>query len=293
MTNYESGAGPGPGERYGPGAPTSVDPTAPLPPTPVPPVPPEPLPPVSPVGSTEEPDDGSDGGTRQKAREVGGQAAQAGGEVAATAKEKARDVAGEAGQQAREVASEAGQRARDLVEQARGQVRSQANSQRDRVASSLRSLGDELEAMATKGDQAGPATELAREASDRTRALASYLEQREPGDLINEVRDFARRRPGVFLLGAVAAGVVAGRLTRGIAAASGGSSDRSTGDLYRQRGGERTFVEPDVSYGQGAAIAAEPLTGSPTTTGQPADEGAWPTPAPQSDPPRPGSTQSW
>ena len=273
MTNYESGAGPGPGERYGPGAPTGVDPTAPLPP-----VPPDP-PPVSPASeSRPASDEGSDGGARQKAREVGGQAAQAGGEVATTAKEKARDVAGEAGHQAREVASEAGQRARELVDQARSQVRSQANTQRDRVTSSLRSLSDELEAMATKGDQSGPATELAREASDRTRAVAMYLERHEPGELVEEVRDLARRRPGLFLFGAAVAGVVVGRLTRAIAAASG-SGERSTGS---ELGGERDYDRP-----------LQP--GSPTTTGRPADEGTWPTPPPppaSTDPTRPG-TQSW
>jgi hypothetical protein len=42
--------------------------------------------------------------------------------------------------------------------------------------------------------------------------------------VLQAVRDFARRRPGVFLAGAVAAGLAAGRLTRGMtdAAHSGG-----------------------------------------------------------------------
>jgi hypothetical protein len=42
--------------------------------------------------------------------------------------------------------------------------------------------------------------------------------------VLQAVRDFARRRPGVFLAGAVAAGLAAGRLTRGMtdAARSGG-----------------------------------------------------------------------
>ncbi|HKC26518.1 MAG TPA: hypothetical protein VKB75_00770, partial [Jatrophihabitans sp.] len=40
-----------------------------------------------------------------------------------------------------------------------------------------------------------------------------------PGDLVDELRRFARRRPGAFLMGALAAGVVAGRLGRGVVAA--------------------------------------------------------------------------
>jgi hypothetical protein len=51
------------------------------------------------------------------------------------------------------------------------------------------------------------------------------LEQREPGDLVAEVRRFAQRRPGAFLVGALLAGVAAGRLTRGVIAASSDKSD--------------------------------------------------------------------
>jgi hypothetical protein len=61
--------------------------------------------------------------------------------------------------------------------------------------------------------------------------MADWLEQREPGDLLDEVRRFARRRPGAFVLGALVAGVVAGRMTRGIVAAR---SDESDGDQSPQ-----------------------------------------------------------
>src|SRR5436190_1399811 len=68
------------------------------------------------------------------------------------------------------------------------------------------------------------ATEVAQQAAERIHGVASWLEQREPADVLQAVRDFARRRPGVFLAGAVAAGLAAGRLTRGMtdAARSGG-----------------------------------------------------------------------
>jgi hypothetical protein len=53
---------------------------------------------------------------------------------------------------------------------------------------------------------------------------------------VDEVQSFARRRPGVFLALAAAAGLVAGRLTRGIKAASSdgpapaGDADTAYGD---------------------------------------------------------------
>jgi hypothetical protein len=42
------------------------------------------------------------------------------------------------------------------------------------------------------------------------------------------VQNFARRRPGVFLLGCATAGFVTGRLLRGGAASSGGSNGGTT-----------------------------------------------------------------
>ncbi|TLM80215.1 hypothetical protein FDW83_19020, partial [Pseudarthrobacter sp. NamE2] len=49
-------------------------------------------------------------------------------------------------------------------------------------------------------------------------SVASWLENKQPGDLLNEVQRFARNRPGTFLLLAAGAGVLAGRLTRGLTA---------------------------------------------------------------------------
>lgn len=137
-------------------------------------------------------------------------AADQGRRVAGTAKEETQNVAGTAAEQARSVMG-------DTVRQVSDQVNDQASTQRDRLSQTLRSLGDDLEQMASQGPGSGMATDLAREVSDRARALGSHLEGREPGQLLDEARDFARRRPGTFLLGALAAGVVAGRLFRATA----------------------------------------------------------------------------
>jgi hypothetical protein len=89
--------------------------------------------------------------------------------------------------------------------------------------------------------------------------LAGWLEQREPGELLDEVRALARRKPGTFLLGALAAGVVAGRLTRGAVDATrsdtgdGAAADVSTTPTYDSMVGQETTVLPqerlDVSVG--------------------------------------------
>ena len=47
---------------------------------------------------------------------------------------------------------------------------------------------------------------------------AGWLENRDPGSLVTELKQFARQRPGTFLAAAAAIGVVGGRLSRGLVA---------------------------------------------------------------------------
>jgi hypothetical protein len=72
--------------------------------------------------------------------------------------------------------------------------------------------------------------DLARQAADKAHAFAGWLDQRDPGSLLEEIRQLARRKPGTFLLGAALAGVAAGRLTRGaVDANSSATSPDGTG----------------------------------------------------------------
>lgn len=158
--------------------------------------------------------DESTGSAQQKATQVAQAAKDSGSEVAQTAVEQAKTVVGETGQQAR-----------DLIGEARGQLREQAGSQQQKAAGGLRALVEELHQMTEKGGQSGPATQIAHQVANRVGQAADWLEQREPGDLLEEVRRLGRRRPGAFLAGAALLGVVAGRLTRGVTAAA--SSDDS------------------------------------------------------------------
>jgi uncharacterized protein YjbJ (UPF0337 family) len=157
-------------------------------------------------------------------------------EVKGTVAEQTGQVAGTARDQAMQVASEATDRARDLAAEARTQLHQQTDTQRERLAGTLHELGDELRSMADQGNGSGIGTELARQAGGRVHGLGDYVEQHRPGDLLEDVRAFARRRPGTFLLAAAAAGVLAGRLTRGATAAAtssgGDASDGASGYGY-------------------------------------------------------------
>jgi ElaB/YqjD/DUF883 family membrane-anchored ribosome-binding protein len=144
--------------------------------------------------------------------------------VTSDAKQSGRQVADTAVSEAKDVVAEARSQISTLLEQLRDEVNQQASGQSDRAVKGLRSLGDELKQMATTSQQSGIATGLAGQAGDRVQSVAGWLEQRQPGEVLDDVRDFARRRPGTFLAAAAAIGLIGGRLTRGLTA----SSDSST-----------------------------------------------------------------
>jgi hypothetical protein len=154
-------------------------------------------------------------GVQDRASEVAGTAREQASEVAGTAKEQAASVASTAGEQARVVVTDAKQQARRLVDDGRRQVREQAGQQTARAASSLRGLGDQLQRMASgQGSPEGPAADIARQAAGTVQRLADSLQNRSPEQLLADTRRFARQRPGVFVLGALGAGFLAGRLLR-------------------------------------------------------------------------------
>ena len=203
--------------------------------------------------------------------------------TASTAADEGRHVAGVAKEQAATVASEAADQARSVVSDAVGQVSStlkeQTGTQRDRLVETLSTFGDDLSSMADQGSP-GLATDVARQVADKARSLTSQLE-REPQELLEDVRRFARERPGTFLLGALAAGVVAGRLLRGagdgIAGAAATQSGTGTSNGTGTAGyGTTSFASAtttDAGFGLG-----EP-TNSPTmgvtTHGQPTQEATY------------------
>ena len=131
-------------------------------------------------------------------------------------KDRAGNVASTAGEQARNVAGEAKTQARNLMSETQDQVRVQASEQKNKAAGGLRDISVQLRSMAdgTATGQQTMVTDWARQASNKVQELAGWLETHEPGDLVAEVRTLARRKPGTFLIGAAAAGVIAGRLTR-------------------------------------------------------------------------------
>jgi hypothetical protein len=198
---------------------------------------------------------GGGGATAQ--RPASDVARDAAADVGNSAREAGSHVAQNATDQARQVIAETGRQARDLLGEAKGQVREQASTQQHQAARQLRAVADELSEMAAKGGQSGLATQVAQEAAERVRGVASWLDQREPGDLLDGVREFARRHPGTFLVGAAAAGMVAGRLTRGLTGAAGPDGQPRPQPYAVSEPQPRTVSE--LPLGEDAPAVADPV----------------------------------
>jgi hypothetical protein len=159
----------------------------------------------------------ADAGTGDsKAKQVATQGAQAAGQAASdvkdTAKEQALRVGGEAKTQVRNVASDV-----------RGKVSEQAKTQNDKLVGGIRQVADDLEKM--RGErQDSPAAAVVSRVADGGRQVADYLDRNGPEGVLREVQDFARRRPGAFLATALVAGLVVGRLGKGVLKADDAST---------------------------------------------------------------------
>lgn len=199
----------------------------------------------------------------------GGEQTSTGTEGGASVRDRAAQVGGTAKDEAAGVAQEVKYQARDLAGEARTQIRQQVDVQRGRISDLLREVSEELEQMADRSDRNGLASDLARQGASRARDVRSYLDG--GGDVLEDVRRFARRRPGTFLVGAVVAGVLAGRATRAAAAArrqqqSGGRSQGVATTYPGTYAGEYTAYGTTgatgaTAYPQSAAYPAETTTG--------------------------------
>jgi vacuolar-type H+-ATPase subunit H len=164
--------------------------------------------------------DSSGGGldsAKETAKDALGSASEHGSHVAETAKDEAVKVA-----------AEAKEKATDLLADVKSQVDEQSKAQLQGLAAKLGELADEIQSMVSGSETSNTVTGVAQQLADKTHELSSHLESRQPLDLLDDVRGFARRRPAAFLAGAAVAGVLAGRLTRGAKASHGTNSGPST-----------------------------------------------------------------
>jgi hypothetical protein len=162
-----------------------------------------------------------------KAQQVAGQSKEAATQAAVEVKDTAKE-------QAQRVGTEAKTQARNIAADVRDKVGEQARTQNDKLVSTIRETAGHLDEM--RGDrQDSPAATVVSRVADGGRQLADYLDRNGPEGVLQEVQDFARRRPGAFLATALVAGFVVGRLGKSVAKAdpsAGGSTAKASGDAF-------------------------------------------------------------
>ncbi len=124
----------------------------------------------------------------------------------------------------------------------RAELRSQADQRAREAATTLRQMSEQLRTMAGSIEQDSTLASLSRQASESTRGFAERLEQGGIDRLGQELARKARERPGTFLLGCMAAGVLVGRVIRDVRA----------GGRLLARGHERHRPAPGRQQGLGA-----------------------------------------
>jgi hypothetical protein len=186
---------------------------------------------------------------------------------------------------------EARSQATGLAGEARDQLRHQADAQTARAAESLRMVGSDLASMADASEHPdSTVTKVTREMASGVGRMAGRLEDRGIEGTLDDVKRYARRNPGTFILGAAALGFMAGRFFRN-ADMDAIKSDNGQGESIGSEGQDQFSgmqptgeITPSASA-IGGGVATPPMTGgdpssmpganAPTTAGDPLTEGRY------------------
>jgi hypothetical protein len=168
-------------------------------------------------------------------------------------------VTEQAKQQGQQIAQQARQQAGDLANRGTEQVKSQLANQKHEasqrmvpIQSALRETGQQLRKQG-QGSVAG----YADQAADQVERFSGYLRETEVDEIVDEARGFARRRPAVFLGGAVALGFLATRFLKSTSQEAGNGSSATPA----------ASTSATVTHGTGEPATALPpgsVEGSPT-----------------------------
>ncbi|MEU0877342.1 hypothetical protein ABZ345_01985 [Lentzea sp. NPDC005914] len=189
------------------------------------------------------------GGVRPAAVDEGAGVAQHAGEAAGQVRDTVAD-------QAAYVRRETADQARNVVRDVRERVAAEAEDQALRVSKQLGRIADELGEMAGSAPRDSMSAGAIRSAADTSRQAARFLDERGAQGLLDSARDYARRKPGTFLLGAAVAGFLVGRVAKSATGGSGGGQGRPRQGGVVPVAAERPDMTPD--YGAPLTPSASP-----------------------------------
>lgn len=183
------------------------------------------------------------------AKKAGAEAREVGNDI--------KDAAQKATERAKQEAARLGDKAKRRAEEFADDKKNEAGERIETLASSLRASADRLE-----NDERWLAGYVSS-AADHLDDLSDTVRNRDVGEMLQDVEDFARRQPALFLAGAAALGFAAGRFMKA-------SSDRRRQERYdaydydrSDYGHAASRAAPAADY-QPATPAATPATGTGT-----------------------------
>lgn len=189
---------------------------------------------------------------RGPAADVKDTAHEAGRQVAQTAKSEARDVLHEGKQQGRRV-----------LDEGMAELRNQAAGAQGKLADTFQALADELREMVGGSQTNGTVANFAGQAQDYTERAASWLRDNDMDAALHGVRRFAARNPWGFLAISAGAGLLVGRLARGLKDAGPSGASSGSYELYGRGGYGQGYGTEQYGRPYGEATAASAAYGDP------------------------------
>jgi ElaB/YqjD/DUF883 family membrane-anchored ribosome-binding protein len=170
------------------------------------------------------------------------------------AREEIRHQAERAGSQAESLKEEAKARAGRLLDDAKERARSAIDERKEGLAQDVGDFAHALRVSASDLEEHNKAyvAHYVEQAASSVEQIADTLQRQDLTDLMRRTEDFARRQPGLFIGGAVAAGFALARFLKS-------SAERRAGEerevAYGSRGGGEPM--PSASTSSYAATPAE------------------------------------
>ena len=168
-------------------------------------------------------------------------------------------------QQTQQVAQQTQQKAGQLADQTRQQVKSRLATQKDQAAERLSPIKTALQETGQqlrKQDQ-GSVAQYTDKAADQVERFSGYLRESDVDEIMDEVRNFARSRPALFLGGAAALGFFGTRFLKS-------SSEKAPSAEYGSGATPTATSEATVTHGiQEPPATALPPSYAEGRSGQP------------------------
>lgn len=150
-----------------------------------------------------------------------------------------------------DIVDQAKQTASNVASQAKEGVSHKIDHQKDRAIEKIETVSHALRGASKELEGTGPLPQLAEKAAEGIERLASYFENRTVGDLVSGFERFARKEPALFLGGAVAVGMMAGRFLKSSSHRTSSSSysfgGEDVSDRYETYGYEGDYSDDFIS----------------------------------------------